>query len=88
MTAHQDHEEIRVTLARIEERVCAMHKNWGHAMEHINDKLDDLASKDSLMAIERRTTKLEANQTWVVRSVLGTVISVLAGVLSFISFHR
>lgn len=44
------------------------------------DKIEDL----KLNPLEKRVTKLEENQTWLRRTIIGTVLTVIAEVIVFV----
>ena len=75
MTAitHQDLLEIKVSLARIEERLAAYQETQDALAKRIAETHD---------ALSKRIDALEANQTWAVRAIVGVWIAG-AGVVAF-----
>ena len=79
----ENREDLHVAFARFEGTVSTEIKNLAHDMKNLFATLAAYATTRDLKAAEDRVTKLESNQTWIVRSIVGAVVSaLLAGVVA------
>lgn len=74
--------EIRVALATI----AAEQATAAERSRRIEEKLDAAPTMRDLAPITRRIDALENSQTWVVRSILGTVLAGVVGLASLVRF--
>jgi hypothetical protein len=63
---------LSIQLARMEERQIAQSVTSDHRHRDMNNRLDNLATKQEVEAIEERVEKIEDDKKWLARSVAGT----------------
>lgn len=84
--------DLKVMVARVEERQIAGVSATERQFKDMNDKLDKLSSRSVVDGIEVRVTKLEAaqatqnqkvqdNQTWLYRTVIGGIVLAVVNIV-------
>jgi hypothetical protein len=73
-----DDASIHGMLARIDERT----ENTQHRLRNLEQRFDAYATNRDLLSVTDRVERLENNQTWVTRAVVGAWIGGL-GVIAF-----
>jgi len=78
MSGQDDLTEIKISAARIEEKVQALMASTSLQAITLSSQLDKLASKEQVEDLDARVQKLEAAQSWLVKSVIATAAAALA----------
>jgi hypothetical protein len=76
--------DLRLALARMEERQVAEARAADHHRRNLRAQLDGLATKQEVGAIGDRVDKLEENQTWATRGIIGAWLAG-SGVVAFLA---
>jgi hypothetical protein len=76
--------DLRLAVARMEERQIAEARSADHHRRNLQMKLDTLASKEHVEAVEDRVGKLEDTQRWASRSIIGAWLAG-SGVVAFLA---
>ena len=69
--------QIEVAFARFEGTVSAELKNVAHDVKNLVAALAAYATTRDLNAAEARISKLEKDQTWLVRTFIGAVVTIV-----------
>lgn len=79
MSNENDLTEIKVSTARIEEQVKSLVTTTSLQHKIMSEQIEKLAGKAEVRDIESRVEKLESTQSWVVRGIIITAMTALAG---------
>ncbi len=97
MTLSDDHKpsesaavtELRVQVGILGERVFGIDKNLGNRIENLGQKFDaftqelksSYATKTDLSIIDDKVRKVQDNQSWVIKLIIGAVIIAVLGLV-------
>ena len=97
MTLADDHKsaesaavtELRVQVGILGERVFGIDKNLGSRIENLGQKLDaftlelksNYATKTDLTIVDDKIRKVQDNQSWVIKLIVGAVIVAVLGLV-------
>lgn len=79
MTDQTDLTEIKVSTARIEEQVKSLVTTTSLQHKIMSEQIEKLAGKAEVEDLADRIEKLESTQSWVVRGIIITAMTALAG---------
>jgi hypothetical protein len=70
MSDQSDLTDLKVMVARIDERIKAGNEEADHRHKNLTTAINGLASKSDHNALERRVTDIEGTQRWIVRTAV------------------
>lgn len=76
-----DHDDLRVDFARFEGKVGADLTNLAHDVKNLITSLAAYATTRDLKGAEERIDRLEKNQTWITRTIVGAIVTALMGLV-------
>jgi hypothetical protein len=79
MSDASDLTDLKVMVARIDERVKAGNEEADHRHRNLTTVIQGLASKAEHNALERRVADVEGTQRWIVRSAVAGYTAVAGG---------
>ena len=73
--------DIKVAIAHTEEQIKSLSGLMSMQHKSIADKIEGLASQSMVDVMSKRLEKIESNQSWVIKGIIGTIATAIAAAI-------